>query len=141
MHATVTYRRTALEQAGGFDPALAACEDHDVYLKIVRRHPIAWHDALVAEYRRHGANMSNDHARMLAASLAVLRRHEAHAQTRPAYRRAYRAGVRFALAKSARGALATSLAALSHGRLADAGGALAGALRRVSPWLAASARA
>lgn len=141
MHATVAYRRTALEQAGGFDPALAACEDHDIYLKIARRHPIAWHDALVAEYRRHGANMSNDHTRMLAASLDVLRRHEADAQTRPAYRRAYRGGVRFALAKSARAALGTSLAALSHGRLADAGSAIAGALRHVPPWLLASAQA
>jgi glycosyltransferase involved in cell wall biosynthesis len=141
MHATVTYRRAALEQAGGFDPALAACEDHDVYLKIAAQQRIAWHDRLVAEYRRHGANMSNDHARMLAARLCVLRRHEAQARTRPDHRRAYRAGVRFAIAKSVRGALGAGVAALSHGRLAEGGGAIAGTLRHVWPWLLASARA
>src|SRR5690242_9706360 len=40
MHATVLYRRDIIEEVGGFDPSLRACEDYDVYLKIARQHPV-----------------------------------------------------------------------------------------------------
>ena len=141
MQASVMYRRSALEQIGRFDRALSACEDHDVYLRIARRQRIAWHEALVAEYRRHGANMTNDSAWILAATLRVLQRQEAHARSRPEYWRAYRAGGRFAIAKSARARLISGLAALSHGRLSDAADAVLTALRHVPSWLIASTRA
>jgi glycosyltransferase involved in cell wall biosynthesis len=140
MHATVTYRRSALDEVGHFDATLSACEDHDVYLKIARRRRIMCHDVLVAEYRRHAANMSNDPARMLAAALAVLRRQEAAARVQPDHWRACRAGVRFALAKSGRARLLAGLAALAHGRPRAAGEAFLTALRHLRPWLAASAR-
>ena len=141
MHATVMYRRSALQRVGRFDPALPACEDYDIYLKMAKQHRIACHDVLVAEYRRHGANMSNDNARMLAATLNVLRRQEADARSRPEYWRAYRAGGRFAIAKSGRATLTSGLAALLHGRLSEARDALLDALRHVPPWLLASTRA
>jgi hypothetical protein len=72
MHATVTYRRRALEAVGGFNTKLPACEDYDLYLRISKRFPVAMHEQLVAEYRMHSSNMSRDPVRMLDAATHVL---------------------------------------------------------------------
>lgn len=140
MHATVIYRRSTFAELGGFDTTLRACEDHEMYLKAARWRPIGWHDTLVAEYRRHGGNMSNDHTRMLAAGLAVLRRHEAHVSPRRDHRWAVRAGARFMIAKAGRAVLGYGVAAAARGRLGEACGAFLGALRLVPPWLVASTK-
>jgi glycosyltransferase involved in cell wall biosynthesis len=95
MHATVVYRREALERFGGFDPTLRACEDYDLFLRVARQAPIVCHPDFVAEYRSHGANMSRDHALMLDTALAVLRRQRRHVLLHPAYARAYREGLAF----------------------------------------------
>ena len=76
MHGTVMYRRDLLEATGGFDERLRRCEDYDVYLRMVRQHPIAAYPDLVAAYRRHGENMSADHRGMLRTMLEV---HASHA--------------------------------------------------------------
>lgn len=94
MHATVMYRREAVEEAGGFDPTLRACEDYDLYLRLSRLHPVASRPELIAEYRIHGANMSRDVPFMLTWALATLRRQKPAALGNPAHRRAYRAGIR-----------------------------------------------
>lgn len=65
MHATVTYFRGRLLECGGFDVSLPRVEDYDVYLRLAQRHPIAVCEQIVAEYRQHGTNMSNDFSRML----------------------------------------------------------------------------
>jgi glycosyltransferase involved in cell wall biosynthesis len=75
MHATVLYRRDCLTEVGGFDETLRRCEDYDLYLRIAQRYPISSHEAIVAEYRKHGHNMSADAALMLRTVLAVLDRH------------------------------------------------------------------
>jgi glycosyltransferase involved in cell wall biosynthesis len=80
MGATVMFRRTILAGIGGFDERLKACEDYDVYLRIASSHHVDAHNALVAEYRRHGANMSNDPVLMLKTALTVLNRQRAHAR-------------------------------------------------------------
>lgn len=91
MHATVMYRRDVLADSGGFDVALRRCEDYAVYLRIVQHFRIASHPAVVAEYRKHGDNMSSDHLEMLRWALKV--QYDAvrpyHA---PKTRRAWRAG-------------------------------------------------
>jgi SAM-dependent methyltransferase len=92
-HATVMYRRQAIELAGGFDPALPACEDYDLYLRIARQFPAYTHDRCVAEYRRHAGNMHRDPARMLAAALTALRKQRKAARRSAADRRAYALGV------------------------------------------------
>lgn len=95
MHATVMYRRTALEAVGGFDDALPACEDYDLYLRLARRFPVCRHGKVVAEYRQHGANMSRNAALMLETALRVLRAQRPYVRTNAAYRRAYGSGIRF----------------------------------------------
>ncbi len=71
--AAVMYRRAAVA-AGGFDTAVSPSADYDLYLRLTRRWPSYCHGELVAEYRRHGANMTLDRAMMLQAELTVLRR-------------------------------------------------------------------
>jgi SAM-dependent methyltransferase len=94
MHATVMYRRECLAAAGGFDPALPACEDYDLYLRLARDHPVASGPECLAQYRWHGENMSANLPMMLSAALAVLGRHEARAAANPRWRAAHANGVR-----------------------------------------------
>jgi len=95
MHATVMYTRAVFDAVGGFDTALKSCEDYDLYLRIARRFPVYRHHHLVAEYRWHGANMTNNAARMLGSALRVLRSQWVHVREKPQYVRACILGVRF----------------------------------------------
>jgi glycosyltransferase involved in cell wall biosynthesis len=74
--ATVLYRRECVIEEGGFDETLHGCGDYDLYLRMARRHGIANYPVVVAEYRRHMENMSNNHLMMLREVLLVLHRHE-----------------------------------------------------------------
>ena len=93
MHGTVLYRRDMLQAVGGFDPTLLAAEDYDVYLRLSRDHPVTATAERLAEYRRHGTNMSNDLPFMLEQVLKVLRRHHETASSRPEWHSAYRRGI------------------------------------------------
>jgi len=95
MHATVMYRRKALEEAGGFEESLGACEDYDLYLRIAREHRVHCHGFVVADYRQHEANMSRDPNFMLKWALAVHRAHYKHVKGHPNLERAYAEGDRY----------------------------------------------
>lgn len=95
MHATVLYRRETLARHGGFDESLPAGEDYDMYLRVARVEPIVCHPEFVAEYRRHGANMSLNSGLMLTAILRVLRRQRGHVRGQARLEEAYREGVAF----------------------------------------------
>jgi hypothetical protein len=95
MHATVLYRRSVLEAAGGFDRRLRACEDYDLYLRMARQFPIHSHHEIVAEYRWHDSNMTRDSARMLRSALIALGRQWEYVQKRPDYLHACKRGVLF----------------------------------------------
>jgi glycosyltransferase involved in cell wall biosynthesis len=72
MHATVVYRRERLSALGGFDERFRSCEDYELFMRIAKAGPIISHKRLVAEYRKHGLNMSNNRQVMLAAALRAL---------------------------------------------------------------------
>ena len=93
MHGAVLYRREILAAVGGFNEALRACEDYELYLRIARRHAIHGHPSVVAEYRQHDTNMSRDYTFMLRSALAVLALERNSIQERR-HRRAARTGVR-----------------------------------------------
>ncbi len=96
MHATVMYQRILFEAAGGFDTDLKACEDYDLYLRIARKFPIYCYDQLVAEYRRHGTNMTGNAALMFISILAVLSRQWKYVKRESKrYRAAYKTGLKF----------------------------------------------
>jgi glycosyltransferase involved in cell wall biosynthesis len=94
MIATVMYHRRVFDAVGGFNLALGACEDYDLHLRVARSFPGCHHGALVAEYRRHDANMTGDPVVMLKSSLQVLRSQQ-HLLRTPAEYAAYNQGQRF----------------------------------------------
>ena len=94
MHATVMYRRSAFESAGGFDSGLPTCEDYDMYLRVARDHPVHSHGRVVAEYRRHDAAMSMNPARMLNGALGAFAGQWTFIQDKPDYLRAQKSGIR-----------------------------------------------
>ena len=91
-HHSVLYRRESLLAVNGFDETLRRSEDRDLYLRIAQRYPIACHPEVVAEYRRHGQNATNDHAAMLKSSVGVLNRHASRIVIDSRTRKALREG-------------------------------------------------
>jgi len=91
--AAVLYRRRLFERIGGFDSSVSASADYDVYLKTAARFPVRLHGEVVAEYRRHGANMTRDPALIMSAEVAVLERQEPAVRDQPALREALEAGI------------------------------------------------
>lgn len=93
--ATVMYRRAIFESAGGFNTSLkpSGSEDYDLYFRIVRNFKVYCHNKLIAEYRRHGMNMSGNHARMLSATLAVYRTQRDYVKGNRQYEEAYKKGI------------------------------------------------
>lgn len=90
----VLHRRHLLLTAGGFAAGIDPAADYELYLRLARRHPIVAVDDVVVEYRRHGASMSADPGRTLAATLQAHRWHGRHVHGE-SVRDAYRAGRRF----------------------------------------------
>lgn len=73
MHAAVMYRRWVFDHIR-FDTSLKACEDYDIYLKIVRNYPVVHHQHPVAAYRKHSQNMSGNIPLMIETGLLVMQR-------------------------------------------------------------------
>lgn len=95
MHGTVLFRRDLLQAAGGYDTSLTGSEDYDIYLRLTRDHPSSAVAEALADYRRHGGNMSGDYPFMLRNSLKVLSRQKDLAMTRPEWAAAFDKGVRY----------------------------------------------
>jgi hypothetical protein len=95
MHAAVIYRRAVLEETGGFDQRLSALEDYEMYLRVTRTHPVACHDQVIAQYRRHPAAMSRDTLNMLRMALFVLHEQGPYLGEHPGAIEAYEAGRTF----------------------------------------------
>lgn len=94
MPAMAAFRRQAVEAAGGFDSSVDAAADYEMYLSICRQHPVFDHTRLVAHYRKHDGNMSNDAGRMLRETLTVMRGQRRFVEGDRALVAAYREGWR-----------------------------------------------
>ena len=112
MHGAVLFERTILLESGGYDIGLRRCEDYDVYLRLVRKYPVASYPEVAAEYRLHGENMSRDRAAMLAGALEVLDRHATNLSAREA--RAARKGRALWRGHYARGAFGDAALAVQR---------------------------
>lgn len=75
MEATVMYRRPLFFRYY-FDPAVHACEDYDLNLRIARDFPVYGHTHRIAKYRIHGRNRSADKKVMAWEAMKVLKRQE-----------------------------------------------------------------
>ena len=89
----VLYRRSAVLDAGGFDPAAAGSADFDLNIRIARRRAVACHHHVILEYRQHDANMTRDPAHMLRSAVSVRRREKRHARAADLHA-AWRTGLR-----------------------------------------------
>ncbi|HEU4735680.1 MAG TPA: glycosyltransferase [Solirubrobacterales bacterium] len=92
--AAVIYRRELFDEIGGFDPAVSASADYDVYLRAAARHRVQIHREVVAEYRRHGANMTRNAELIMRSETEVLRRQAALVRDSPELGRARERGLR-----------------------------------------------
>jgi glycosyltransferase involved in cell wall biosynthesis len=128
MHAAVVYRRAVLEETGGFDPRLSALEDYELYLRVTRMHPVACHDQVVAQYRRHPAAMSRDTLNMLRMALFVLREQRRYLSEHPGAIEAYEAGLTFWKRHYGKQLMRSVPSHLAAGRLRQAGSSCAWSL-------------
>ncbi len=95
--APVMFRRNALEAIGGFNLSLAqACDDYDLYLRLMQRFPAYCHNRVVAAYRLHGNNQSSTagSSRFMVTISQIFREQWAFVQGKPEYEAAYRDGLR-----------------------------------------------
>lgn len=91
--AMVMFRKSALAVTGGFDPRVPACADYQMYLRVSREFPVRFYTDVVAEYRKHGENMSLNAALMLRQLQEVLRQQRPFLTT-PERQLAFRQGCR-----------------------------------------------
>jgi glycosyltransferase involved in cell wall biosynthesis len=68
------FQRAALAGIGGFPRRLGPAADYAVYLRLAREDRVVAVPRVLVRYRQHDASMSRDPARMLRATMAVLRR-------------------------------------------------------------------
>jgi glycosyltransferase involved in cell wall biosynthesis len=94
MPASVMYRKWVFEEVGGFDGSVDAAADWDLYLRVARRFPIYHHGEVIADYRWHGANMTNDAALMLRSTVSVLRSQKRLVKSNKRYKKAYDEGIK-----------------------------------------------
>jgi glycosyltransferase involved in cell wall biosynthesis len=69
----VMFRRSLLEQLGGFNCSCSPAEDYEILLRAARLSPSAHHRNVVAQYRRHPSTLSRQGVKMLRAMREVMR--------------------------------------------------------------------
>jgi len=77
---SVLYRRWLFAEIGGFDETNSPAADYELYLRVAHRFPILCHHQPVVQYRKHGANMSNDARLMLASTVTALKKQLRHVE-------------------------------------------------------------
>jgi glycosyltransferase involved in cell wall biosynthesis len=96
--AIVMFRRSALEAVNGFRSfvgrkSIANVTDYDLYLRVAIRHQFYRHTELVAEWRQHEKNTSNNAQMMLTGCVTILKSQSKHVRG-SSRRRAQQAGLK-----------------------------------------------
>jgi glycosyltransferase involved in cell wall biosynthesis len=89
------FKRQIIHKIGGFRKDVTSSEDQELYLRIARAYPIYCHHKIIAEYRKHEAQMSQKFDLMLKSSRATLRLQRDHIKQNPIYWEAYKSGIHF----------------------------------------------
>lgn len=92
--ATVLAKRHALTAVGGFREDLWFNEDRDLWLRVARLYPIHCHHQVVAEYRRHPDQLTQQWGVMLRTGVRVMRDQWPFVRDNPVYAEACRQGIR-----------------------------------------------
>jgi glycosyltransferase involved in cell wall biosynthesis len=93
--AAVMYRRSVFDEVGGFDTTVNPASDYDLYLRIAQKFAVSFHTDLVAEYRKHGDSMSNNHQLMSNHIARVLQSQLKQVSGNGRYEEACLKGIRF----------------------------------------------
>lgn len=72
---TVTFRRSCVQEVGGFDESMRATEDRDLWLRIAQRWQVGLAPSVTALYRISSNSMSTDAERMLRSQMQFLNKH------------------------------------------------------------------
>ncbi len=88
----ILFRRSVVEQVGGFNPAFGMADDYDIYLNVVKQVPIHFHGAVIAAYRQHGENNSHHTLQMRDDVLKVMNAQKTYLAEHPQYQAAAAAG-------------------------------------------------
>jgi glycosyltransferase involved in cell wall biosynthesis len=72
-HPTVLFRRSALEEVGGFRKAYRAAEDYDLWLRMMEKFDLANLPTVLLGYRRHEASISSKNVKQQALSALCAR--------------------------------------------------------------------
>jgi glycosyltransferase involved in cell wall biosynthesis len=91
---TVMYRRSAIDAVGGgFDTSLRSAEDWDMDIRLARRFPFHLYNEPIAEYRKHGNNMTRNAPVMMKSIIRVLRAQRQFTRQTPHLEPARRQGI------------------------------------------------
>jgi glycosyltransferase involved in cell wall biosynthesis len=87
------FKQDIIQNLNGFRPHIKGLEDHDIYLRIAKHHPIHCHHQVVALYRRHAGQMHRDCKLMLTSAIAVLKSQRPSMKGNREYELARRMGI------------------------------------------------
>ena len=92
---SVMVKKDVMVALGGFQehPKFLGSEDRDCWLRVARQYPIYCHHELIAEYRRHASQMSQEWGLMLSSGIAAMREQLPYVKGHPLYEKAYQCGV------------------------------------------------
>ena len=91
---TVMYRRSAIDAVGGgFDTSLRSAEDWDMDIRLARRFPFHLYNEPIAEYRKHGNNMTGNASVMMTSIMRVLHAQRGFTRRAPHLEPARRQGI------------------------------------------------
>jgi glycosyltransferase involved in cell wall biosynthesis len=91
---TVMYRRSAIDAVGGgFDTSLRSAEDWDMDIRLARRFPFHLYNEPIAEYRKHGNNMTRNAPVMMKSIIRVLQAQRDFTRRTPHLEPARRKGI------------------------------------------------
>jgi glycosyltransferase involved in cell wall biosynthesis len=93
--AAVMYRRSVFDVVAPFDRSVAGAEDYDLYYRVASTYTVVFHDQVVALYRKHGWNMTEDPERMLRANMKALTRQKYRTRDGERTKAAYRQGMAY----------------------------------------------
>ena len=72
---TVTLRRSAFEEAGGFDESLIWNEDDDLWFRVMMKHRVQCSEYVAGIRRLHGSNMSRDRKEMVLSQFRCVEKY------------------------------------------------------------------
>ena len=69
------WRRSVIEEIGGYDPRFGLADDYDLFLKVLRKSKVVLEPSVQYEYRMHSGNVSRSYKAQYADLVKTLRHH------------------------------------------------------------------